>query len=326
MPAALFLLLIFLLTAVLVALLLSAKSERVDPIEARLRDLEQRHQRPGDAAAPSDAAEPEDQKTRLKRLLGQMDAQMSGSGYIQKLQERLRRAGLRVLPAEFISFQAACALGGLAVSLLLLGGALWPVIVIGAFLLPNLWLAKKAEKRAKQLEGQLPDAMALMANSIRSGYSFLQAMDVVAKEMPEPISREFAQVLRENRVGIPLEDALTTMARRVGSQDLDLAVTAMLIQRQVGGNLAEVLDKIAETVKDRVKLLGQVRTLTTQGRLSGWIVGVLPAILAVAFHLINPEYIGPMFTHPVGWMMLGLAGAMEFIGIMVIRKLVQLEV
>lgn len=322
----LLLLLIFGFTAILVALLLSVKTDRVDPVEARLRELETRRTRPATGAAETVAEAPGPQQGRLKEILGKVDSRMQGSQANRRLQEKLRRAGLRVLPAEFTSFQAASALGGVALSLLLLGGALWPLFGVLGFMAPHIWLSRRADKRSKQLEQQLPDALALMANSLRSGFSFLQAMDVVAKEMPEPINREFSQVLRENRVGIALEEALTTMARRVGSQDLDLAVTAVLIQRQVGGNLAEVLDKIAETIKDRIKLLGQVRTLTTQGRMSGWIIGALPAVLAVVFYLINPGYMGPMFTHPAGWFMLAIAGMMEFIGMMVIRKMVHLEV
>lgn len=328
MSPSLMLIVIFGLTTVLTAILLSVKTERVDPVEARLRELEQRRHRRSEGAVPveGESALDQDHKTKIKELMGLMDAQMSGSGFMRRLQEKLRRAGLRVLPAEFLTFQAACALGGIAFSMLLMKGALWPVMGGLGFWAPHLWLGKRAEKRAKALENQLPDALSLMANSIRSGYSFLQAMEVVSRELPEPINREFGQVLRENRVGIPLEEALQTMARRVGSQDLDLAVTAMLIQRQVGGNLAEVLDKIAETVKDRIKLFGQVRTLTSQGRLSGWIIGALPAVLTLALYMINPEYIGPLFSHPMGWVMLGIAGSMQFTGLMVIRKMVQLEV
>ncbi len=165
-----------------------------------------------------------------------------------------------------------------------------------------------------------------MSNSLRAGYSFLQAMDMVAREMSPPISEEFTSTMKEMSLGSPTETALATLSDRVGSEDLELVVTAVLIQRQIGGNLAEVLDNIADTIRERVKLRREIKTLTAQGRMSGIIIGVLPCALGVFLYAVNPEYISLLFTHPTGRLMVGLAVFGEFIGMLVIRRIIAIEV
>ena len=166
-----------------------------------------------------------------------------------------------------------------------------------------------------------------MANALKSGYSFLQAADVVGREMPAPIGPEFSQVVRETRVNIAMEDALANLLDRIESPDLDLVVTAVLVNAQVGGNLPQVLDSISSTIRQRIRLRGQVRTLTAQGRMSGLIIGLLPVGLGLFIAVIAPEFIGLLFTHPLGWGMLGAAVVlMETLGIIVIRRIVRVEV
>jgi len=151
-------------------------------------------------------------------------------------------------------------------------------------------------------------------------------MDMVAREMSPPISEEFTSAMKEMSLGSPTETALAALSDRVGSEDLELVVTAVLIQRQIGGNLAEVLDNIAETIRERVKLRQEIKTLTAQGRMSGVIIGVLPAALGVFLYTVNPEYISVLFTHPTGKLMVGLAVFGELIGILAIRKVVAIEI
>lgn len=326
--------LIFVLTALAAGLLLNLRSPEADPVEARLQELEARRRlmaagAPAVPPAPpagGGAGEGAPKEKGWKALLGAVDARLEARQFSRRLQERIRRAGLKLLPTEFLFFQVCAAALAITLSILLLGGAGWWLFGLLGFLLPYWYLGHREAARLKQFEGQLPDALGLIANSLRSGYSFLQAMDVVSREMPEPISKELAQVLRENKVGIPLEEALLGLGRRVNSPDLDLVITAVLIQRQVGGNLAEVVEKIALTIKERMRLLGQVRALTAQGRMSGWIVSLLPVALGLIFHFINPEYMQPLFAHPLGWGMLVAGAAMQVTGMAVIHKMVQMEV
>jgi tight adherence protein B len=327
-------LLIFLLSAAAAHLALSLRPRR-ETLPGRLEELLQRQRGyemletrrlPGDPLRQADDPTPVPQPKKVRqRLVETVDRLTAGQGFAQRLQERLLRAGWRLRPAEFLLLQVLVGTAALLFSLAAAPGAWWLLTPLG-FLLPRFLLHRAEQGRTKEFVRQMPDALSLMSNSLRSGYSFLQAMDVVSREMPEPIGREFGQVLREMRVNIPLEDALLNLTKRIPSADLDLMVTAVLIQRQVGGNLSEILDKIGETIRDRIRLHGQIRTLTAQGRMSGWIVSLLPALLALAFHFINPAYLAVLFANPVGWVLLGTAGVMQAIGVLVIRQMVNMEV
>ena len=197
--------------------------------------------------------------------------------------------------------------------------------IIGV-VLPWLIIGIKTEKRMKLFNRQLGDALILTANSLRTGYSFMQAMDMVAKEMKPPISGEFARTVKEISLGTTTEDALGNMAKRIDSADLDLVITAVLIQRQVGGNLAEVLDNIARTIRERVRIRGEIKTLTAQGRASGLVIGLLPIVMGGIIYLLNPEYIRTLFVVPLGRMLLAGAAVSQVIGILLIRRIVDIEV
>jgi len=184
----------------------------------------------------------------------------------------------------------------------------------------------KTAKRRKAFNSQLGDALILIANSLRTGYSFMQASDMVAQEMRPPISSEFARAVKEMNLGVTIEEALANLGKRINSEDLDLVLTAVLIQRQVGGNLSEVLDNIARTIRERVRIRGEIRTLTAQGRISGVIVSLLPIVLGLIIYLLNPEYVKLLFVHPFGKILLGVAGLGQVIGILVIRRIVDIEV
>jgi len=171
----------------------------------------------------------------------------------------------------------------------------------------------------------LGDALGLVANSLRTGYGFMQALDMVSREMPAPIAPEFGRVLKEMNLGLSTEDAMSNLTTRVNSDDLNLVITAVLIQRQVGGNLAEVLDNIANTIRERVKLKGEVQTLTAQGRISGMIIGGLPFALGVFIYVINPGYMQVLFTNPMGKIVLGVAFVSQVFGMLIIRKIVDIK-
>jgi len=195
------------------------------------------------------------------------------------------------------------------------------LFLISPFLLVN----KAGKKRLQKFDSQLVDALAIISNSMRSGFSFLQAMDMVRREMPDPISTEFKRTLREINLGMSTEEALENFTKRVESKDLDIIVTAILVQRKVGGNLAEVLDNIADTIRDRIKIKGELRALTAQGRISGIIIGLLPAALCLILMVINPGYIMLLFSDARGVLLLCLAIAMEATGVFLINKIVKIE-
>jgi len=212
-----------------------------------------------------------------------------------------------------------------------------PIILILGFLLgfflPRLWLGRRKSGRLKAFNKQLPDTVTLIANALRAGSSFLQAIELVVRESRPPISTEFGRVIREVNLGLPFDVALENMVRRVKSEDFELMATAISIQHQVGGNLAEILDSIAFTIRERIRITGEIRTLTAQQRLSGYVVGGLPFFLALFIYLAAPTFFNPMFAKPpdvlgipLGVILLFIALGAMGAGFYFIRKIVDIEV
>jgi len=257
------------------------------------------------------------------------------SRWSRSVEHKLVQGGLPLKGSEFAAICFGTAMLGMLLVNGLLGGKtaaggirqiLWGVAgAMLGYLLPQVYLNLKIKRRAKAFSLQLGDALILVANSLKTGYSFLQAVDLVSREMKPPISAEFARMLKEMNLGVTTEDAMNNLAKRVDSDDLDLVVTAVLIQRQVGGNLAEVLENIAATIRERVKLKREIRTLTAQGRVSGIIVGLLPFVLAAAIYFINPGYMEILFAHPLGQMMLGASAAGMIVGVIWVKKIVDIK-
>lgn len=244
------------------------------------------------------------------------------------IEHKLMKAGLPLRGAEFLVICIGAALLG-GFFLFVISGGNFLVGIIGSainFWLPFLMVKMRTEKRMKEFNRQLGDALVLISNSLRTGYSFLQAVDMVSREMRPPISIEFSRTLKEMNLGVVTEDALGNMAKRIDSEDLDLVLTAVLIQRQVGGNLSEVLDNIARTIRERVRIRGDIKTLTAQGRISGYVVSFLPVGVGLLIYVMNPDYMTLLFTHPIGRLMLVAGGVSQLIGIMLIRRIVDIEV
>lgn len=197
--------------------------------------------------------------------------------------------------------------------------------VLAAFS-PIVYVNIRRKSIIHKIEQQLPDTLALISNTLKSGYSFLQAIDAAAKELPPPVSLEFQQILREINLGVNTEKALESFNQRVQSPDLELIVLAVLIQRQIGGNLSEILDNISDTIRSRIKIKGEIKILTAQGRVSGLIISLLPVVLGVVLYFLNPSYILTLFRHPLGMGMLVLAILMQAIGIFLIRRIIRIEV
>ena len=252
---------------------------------------------------------------------------LASRGVGADLATQLARADLKITVGEFIAATVILVVGAGGVAYFLKRDV---VVAAGACLLgffaPRFYVGSLRGRRLKAFNNQLGDTINLMVNGIRAGYSILQAMESVSQEMGPPISDEFARVVQEVQLGIALEEALSHMVRRVPSDDLDMMITAINVQREVGGNLAEVLDSISFTIRERVRIKGDIRALTSMTRGSGYIVAAIPFILSVVVYLINPDFMGMLFTEPCGWVMIGVAVVGIALGFVVINKVVQIEV
>jgi tight adherence protein B len=244
-----------------------------------------------------------------------------------KLETLLRRSGLPLKPEEYILFKWLAA-GISGVLLLLVSGNI--ILMIPGFLLgllfPRWYVKKKIKERVVRFNDGLPDMISTIVGSLRAGFSFQQALKAVTEEAGSPIKEEMESVLKEMQYGASLEDSLNDLKNRMPSEDLDLMIQAILIQRQVGGNLATVLDKIVQTIRERTKIHRQISSLTAQGRLSGIVIGLLPIILAFVLYLIEPEYLGTLFNHPVGIALIAAGLVSGTIGFFLIRKITSVEV
>lgn len=264
--------------------------------------------------------------SHLQGIASQLDPLLKTLSITRKIDQRLAQVRLPWTPAEFVLGSALISLGGGAVGGILLASPTLALALaaLGA-VLPTLWLRKKCRDHVKTLNEQLPDAIMLIINSLRAGNGFLQTLQLVARQLPDPIASEFDDAVREINWGMSVETALLNLQARFGSVDMELVVSSVLIQRETGGNLTEILSNIHDAIRERVRILGEVQTLTAEGRLSGWIMGALPIALALAFFAINPAYIRLLFSDPRGQMLVAAAVTMEILGGLVIRRIVQIR-
>ena len=221
---------------------------------------------------------------------------------------------------------ATIALGASVIFYLIDRAFLIPVGLLGGFLAPRIYIGMQRNKRLKNFNGQLGDSLNLMVNSLRAGYSTMQALESISSEMPPPISEEFGRVVLELQLGVDFDTAMQNMMRRVPSADMDLIVTAMSVQREVGGNLAEVLDSISETIRERVRIKGEIKSMTSQGRITGTLVTMLPFAVVGFIALVNPSYVGLLIEDSCGWIMIGVSLVMIGLGYFAMNKIVSIEV
>ncbi|RLC90855.1 MAG: secretion system protein F [Chloroflexi bacterium] len=256
-----------------------------------------------------------------------LDRALARSGVAADLATQLARADIQLTVGEFLATTL--------IVMILCGGAAYlltrhvlPTVLacVGGFFIPRWYIALVRRRRLRAFDDQLSDTINLIVNSLRAGYSILQAMEAVAEEMVPPISTEFGRVVREVQLGLTLEQALSNMLRRVPSDDLDMMVTAISVQREVGGNLAEVLDTISYTIRERIRIKGEIRALTAYGRGAGVMLSAIPVILAVLVYFINPEFMSLLFVHRCGWVMIGIAILGIVLGFLIIRKIVDIDV
>ncbi len=244
-----------------------------------------------------------------------------------RLEILISRSGIALKPEEYIMFQWIST--GLSAGLfyIITGNSLF--IFVGAIIgimLPKWYLVRKQKKRLILFNDGLADMITTIVGSLRAGFSFPQSLKTVVEEAHSPIKEEMETVIRELQYGSSIEESLNDLKERMPSEDLDLMIQAILIQRQVGGNLATVLDKIVETIRDRTRIQRQIMTLTAQGRLSGIVIGLLPIILALVLFIIEPDYIGTLFSHPIGLLLVGASVFSSLVGFVFIRKITLIEV
>jgi tight adherence protein B len=251
----------------------------------------------------------------------------AATGFSARLDDRLERAGMPIAAGEFVALTSLSMLVGAVVGAIFLLNLIFVLLVAGlAGLAPYMWLLRSQSKRRKALVEQLADTMAILASSLRAGYSFLQALDTVAKEIGEPSATEYQRVVAEIRLGRPVDDALVALAERVDSDDLRWAVIAINVQRHVGGNLAEVLDIVASTVRERAYIRRQVNVLSAEGRISVGILSAIPFGLFAYISVVNTEYIKPLFTTGPGLVLLIGGAVFMVLGIYIMTRMIKIDV
>ncbi|MCD6475090.1 MAG: type II secretion system F family protein [Anaerolineaceae bacterium] len=270
-------------------------------------------------------------------LVDWLDKNIEGTSWAEKTAKKLARADLAMKPGEYfainfiaIVFFAAFFwfVGGQSI----IGGLIGMIV---GFILPGFYVKRAQKKRLEKFNDQLPDMLSFMVNGLRAGYSTMQAMEAVSREMPAPINDEFHRVVQEMQLGLSMEAALGNLLRRIPSDDLDLVITAINVQREVGGNLAEMLDIISYTIRERIRIKGEIKTLTTQTMYSGQFLSLLPVIVLAILFLLNREYMMQFFLPennmpanpiPCGYCTLILAAVLIIIGYFTMRKLSDIEV
>jgi len=246
---------------------------------------------------------------------------------IGDLQLMLQQAGSSMTVGSFLMTMIGVSVGSGLAALVVSQKFLIaiPVAMLAAFI-PYLWMRRRRTRRLYAFESELPEAIDLLGRAIRAGHPLSSGMKMVADETGEPISGEFRRTFEENRFGVPFEDAIQEMSDRVDIVDVRILVTAILIQREVGGNLAEVLDNLASVIRARFTIRRQLRVYTAQGRMSGYVLAALPIVVGTLIYLLNPEYGKLMFVHPLGRVLLGVAVVMQVIGFLWIRKIINIDI
>jgi tight adherence protein B len=261
-----------------------------------------------------------------------MLAKVASKPLAEKLAQQLERADMTLSPGEYIVIRFALAGVGFIAPFFFvqsMGVFAWVIMIAAALVgynLPKFYMNHRRKQRVEKLNAQLPEALTMISNSLKAGFGLLQALNGAADQLAHPISTEFSRTIHEMNVGSGAEEALQALAERSDSYDLDIVVTAILVQRTVGGNLGEILDNVADTMRERIRIRGEIQTLTAQQKLTGIVIGLLPLGVGALFSVMSPGYIDPLFTTLLGRVMLTVAVILEIVGIMVIQRILNIEV
>jgi tight adherence protein B len=255
---------------------------------------------------------------------------LRGRVWVQECASDLEKADLKFTVSEYVALRFFCSgvLGALPYVLLgpPIGLVLGVLVGLVGYMLPRFYMSMRKGKRVSALERQLPDALTMLANSLKAGFGLMQSLELASRELEHPLATDIQRMLQEINIGMQTDEALMHFSERSGSSDLDIVVTAMLIQQATGGNLAEILETVGHTMRERNRIKGEIKTLTTQQTLTGFIIGGLPILIGLIISALNPEYIRPLYTTLPGYVMLAGAVVMETFGIIVIKKILAIEV
>jgi tight adherence protein B len=292
--------------------------------------VEERLSRYTELTAATEAEAPKEEKKKSSPLADYLDRSFSKSDWFEGISKDLARADLKLRPTEYIALIVIACIGmGVLAYFLFHNIFLAPVGVVIGFFLPGFYVKQKQSGRLHTFENQMADMLNLTVNSLRAGYSVIQALESVAKEMPSPMSVEIRRVVQEVQIGLTLDVALENLLRRMNSPDLKLIITAINIQREVGGNLAEILDTISHTIRERVRIKGEIRVLTAQQSITGYLIGFLPFALGGFLYLYNPTYIGKFFapeSRACGIPMFACGLILIAVGFIAVQKIVAIEI
>ncbi|HYE26332.1 MAG TPA: type II secretion system F family protein [Clostridia bacterium] len=307
-------------TLYLVFSLMEQRSARADLLRSRLAALQS-------AQARNPSSELELLRDELLSEIPALNKLLTRSRHIVALSMLLSQAAVKMRPGKFLLVSAAASVvAGLAAHLLQIGSLLVLVALFLGAVAPLMYVRWLRAKRFKKFEQQFPDAIDLLARAVRAGHAYSTALEMIGAEAPEPVAGEFRQVFDEQRFGLPIRDALLNFADRVPIMDVKFFVTTVLLQRETGGNLAEILDKLSYVIRERFKILRQVRVFTAQGRLSFIILMLLAPSVGLLSMLGNPEFIRPMFTDPLGQAMVTGAVLLQLTGFFIIRRIIDIKV
>ena len=276
--------------------------------------------------APVEAPHTEALREKRYSRIPSLNRLLSRSGIVARWAITLEQADLPLRVEEYLAIRIIAALLLAFIGLLVINPFAALVGGLLGYIVPGLYAGMALGRRLRQIDGQLAELLTVISNGLKSGYGLLQAFDFAAQQLAPPINKELRRTLREANLGAGIDGALETLQQRIPSADLELIVTAISIQRTVGGNLAEVLDNVAHTMRERARIRGEVHTLTAQQRLAGFVIGALPIFLAFVLWLINPEYMSAFFNNGIGRAMLLGAGVLEVLGVLTIRRILAIEV
>jgi tight adherence protein B len=262
----------------------------------------------------------------LKRIVGLTGRLADRAGLLSRTEDALEGADLPLRPPEALFFYFSSVFVVALLGIMLFPPGLALILIVAATILPVAWLHRRRKKRLRVFQTQLPSTLNLLSGSMRAGFSFAQGLESVANDATEPTRRELQRVFTESRLGRPIEDALEDSANRMTSVDLMWAVMAIRIQREVGGNLAELLDTVADTMTQRERIRHEIKALTAEGRFSGIILGIFPIAFAGVLYLVQPDYISELFHSSVGIMAMIASGIMTFFGFLWLKKILAIEV
>lgn len=278
----------------------------------------------------------QDEEERSSAFSEWINGLVASTDYGDSISQNLARADLKFKPGEYIGLMGLSSLLTAAVSFALLGKLEFTALglsfalagAVAGLFIPRIVVGQLQKRRLSSFNDQLPDMLNLMVNGLRAGFSTMQALESVSKELPAPINTEFHRVVQEMQLGISMEVALDNLLVRIPSEDLDLVITAINVQREVGGNLSEVLETISHTIRERIRIKGEIKTLTTQVTASGRLLSIMPLFLIGALYVLNRDYIMQFFQEPIwcGASMLGCSGIMIIAGTLVMNKISDIEV